>query len=96
MMKFAASPLRRALNQALAHYEEWERPLRKYRAEGMRRLNRDGGHVQTGRQGACRGHGLKLCDHKAAQFGEKVHLVRPSIASAHARGRKAGQVRAGL
>jgi hypothetical protein len=41
-MNFAASPLRRALNQALARYEEWERPLRKYRAVGMRRLNKDG------------------------------------------------------
>jgi hypothetical protein len=39
---FAASPLRRALNQALARYEEWERPLRSYRAEEMRRLNKDG------------------------------------------------------
>ena len=41
-MSFAASPLRRALNQALARYEEWERPLRKYRSDGMRRLNKGG------------------------------------------------------
>ncbi len=41
-MNFDASPLRRELNVALARYEQWEHPLRRYRSQGMTRLNKDG------------------------------------------------------
>lgn len=36
------SQLRRELNVALARYEQWEHPLRRFRSQGMARLNRDG------------------------------------------------------
>lgn len=41
-MNFDASQLRRDLNVALARYEQWEHPLRRYRGQGMARLNKDG------------------------------------------------------
>jgi hypothetical protein len=41
-MNFDASPLRRDLNVALARYEQWEHPLRRFRSQGMARLNKDG------------------------------------------------------
>jgi len=34
--------LRRELNVALARYEQWEHPLRRFRSQAMARLNRDG------------------------------------------------------
>ncbi|HYO24874.1 MAG TPA: hypothetical protein VEQ85_07985 [Lacipirellulaceae bacterium] len=39
-MNFDASPLRHQLTAALARYEQWERPLRKYRGQNTGRLNR--------------------------------------------------------
>lgn len=41
-MNFDASQLRRDLNVALARYEQWEHPLRRYRGQGMARLNKEG------------------------------------------------------
>jgi hypothetical protein len=41
-MEFAASPLARELNSALARYTQWEHPLRRYRALNYGRLNKGG------------------------------------------------------
>jgi hypothetical protein len=41
-MTFAASPLARALDAKIARYVQWEKPLRSYRGQKMRRVNEGG------------------------------------------------------
>ncbi len=41
-MEFSDSPLARELDRALAHYTQWEHPLRRYRAQNYSRLNKGG------------------------------------------------------
>lgn len=45
------SPLGRDLHAALVTYDAWERPLRRFRAENYRRLNRDGYTWESYQQG---------------------------------------------
>lgn len=41
-MNFAETPLARALDAKLARYVQWEKPLRSYRGQKMRRVNEGG------------------------------------------------------